>query len=93
MLTAAYPILEYDPERQAILEPTQLVEAMDVPEHCVICFFAEVLQWLREENSAEVIAHSISEIGQHPLYEIDYHGSRLACFNPGICAPLAVALV
>ena len=93
MLKAAFPILEYDPERQAILEPTQLVEAMDVPEHCVICFFAEVLQWLREENGAKVIAQSISEIGQHPLYEIDYRGGRLACFHPGIGAPLAVALV
>lgn len=93
MKSAAFPILEFDPERQAILEPSHLVKAMDVPEHCVICFFAEVLQWLTEEKDAKIVAHSISEIGQHPLYEINYEGCRLACFHPGIGAPLAAALM
>ena len=93
MIKAAYPILEYDPEHRAILEPGNLVKAMDVPEHCVICFFAEVLQWLIEEKDAKIITHSISEIGQHPLYEIDYDGCRLAFFHPGIGAPLAVGLL
>ncbi|MFN2302327.1 MAG: nucleoside phosphorylase [Anaerolineales bacterium] len=93
MKKAAYPILEFDPERRAILEPANLVKPIDVPEHCVICFFAEVIQWLIAEKSVKVIAHSISEIGQHPLYEIDYNGCRLAFFHPGIGAPLAIGLM
>ena len=88
-----YPILEFGDEKQAILEPGSAIEPMDVPKHCVICFFAEVVDWLIAEKGARVIANSVSEIGQHPLYEIDFEGRRLAFFHPGIGAPLASALL
>lgn len=88
-----YPILEFDGNRQSILEPAELIKEMDVPEHCVICFFAEVIQWLIEEKGARFLANSKSEMGSHPLYEIDYEGKQLAFFHPGIGAPLAAALL
>jgi len=93
MNKADFPILEYDGAREAILEPAKLVHPMDVPKHCVICFFAEVVQELVETRGARILAHSISEIGQHPLYEIDFEGQRLAFFHPGIGAPLAIGLL
>lgn len=88
-----FPILEFDEERQAIIEPGSLIKPMDVPEECVICFFADVIDTLVEQHSAKVIAHSVSEIGQHPVYEIDFDGRRLVFFHPGIGAPLAGALL
>lgn len=33
-----YPILEFDPSREALLEPSKMIKSRDVPEHCVICF-------------------------------------------------------
>lgn len=89
----AFPILEHDPDPEAIIDPHRLINKIDVPEHCVICFFAEVIQWLVDERGAQVIAKSKSEMGDHPLYEIDYNGMRLAFFHPGVGAPLAVALL
>lgn len=89
----AFPILEYDESREAIIEPNQRIEKMDAPEHCVVCFFAEVIQWLVENRNAHIIAQSKSEMGQHPLYEIEHQGKRLAFFHPGVGAPLAVALL
>ena len=88
-----YPILEFDSERDAILEPSRLIQPMDIPEECVICFFAEVIDYLVQEKGARVIAHSVSEIGEHPVYEMDFEGRRLAFFHPGIGAPLAAALL
>ena len=88
-----YPILEFDPTREAILEPSKVVEPLDAPEHCVICFFAEVIESLVADHGAKVIAHSLSQIGKHPLYEIEYEGQRLAFFHPGIGAPLAIGLL
>ena len=88
-----FPILEFDPTLKAILEPSDLVTPIDAPEHCVICFFQEVVQWLVQNKDAQMIASSKSEIGQHPLYEINYEGERLAFFHPGIGAPLAVGLL
>jgi uridine phosphorylase len=89
----AIPLLEFDPTREAIIEPGKVIQPGDVPEHCVICFFAEVIAWLQENYAVRVIAHSKSEIGVHPLYEVEYEGQRLAFFHPGIGAPLAVGLL
>ena len=89
MKKQAYPILEFDSEPIAILEPANVISKVDVPEHCVICFFKEVVA----ENNAVILTQSISEIGHHPLYQIDVAGRRLAFFHPGIGAPLAVGLL
>jgi len=93
MENVPFPILAYDPSREAILEPSKLIQPMDIPEACVICFFAEVIDYLVEEKSARVIAHSVSEIGEHPVYEIIFEGKRLVFLHPGIGAPLAAALL
>lgn len=93
MENSIIPLLDFDPTREAILEPGKVIQRGDVPEHCVICFFAEVIEWLKENHAAQVIWHSKSEIGLHPLYEIEYQGQRLAFFHPGIGAPLAVGLL
>lgn len=93
MKKEAFPILEFDDENRAVLEPAEVIKPMDVPEHCVICFFAEVIDWVTREHEVKTLTHSISEIGQHPLYECDYQGRRLAFFHPGIGAPLAAGLL
>jgi uridine phosphorylase len=88
-MTECYPILEFDPEPEGILEPKHLIKPMDVPEHCVVCFFAEVIEGLVQSSRVRKIAASKSEIGEHPLYELDFQGRRLGLFHPGIGAPLA----
>jgi len=88
-----YPILEFDENPQSILEPSELVSVINAPECCVICFFAEVIQHLIDERQARFLVNSKSEMGDHPLYEIDYQGERLAFFHPGIGAPLAASLL
>jgi len=92
MKRQAFPILEYDSNPEAILEPSALIRPMDVPEHCVICFFREVIDWLVENHETKIVDYSISEIGQHPFYEMTFEGKRLAFFHPGIGAPLAIGL-
>jgi uridine phosphorylase len=88
-----YPILEFDPATNALIEPQRLNEALDVPEHCVVCFFQDVIDHLRREYEVRVLAERPSEIGQHPLYELGLQRGRLAVFHPGIGAPLAVGLL
>lgn len=92
-MTECFPILEYDPEPEGILEPKRLIQPMDVPEHCVVCFFAEVIEGLVQSGQARKIAASKSEIGEHPLYELDFQGRRLGLFHPGVGAPLAAGLL
>jgi hypothetical protein len=44
MDSALHPILEFDPAREALIEPSRIIEPRTVPEHCVICFFKEVIE-------------------------------------------------
>ena len=88
-----YPILEFDSAVEAVIEPARVIEAIDAPEHCVFCFFRDVIKQLVENGRARQIAMHGSEIGPHPLYEIDVDGERLAVFHPGVGAPFAAALL
>jgi uridine phosphorylase len=87
------PILEFDPANDAALDPHRLIERIDMPEHCVICFFQDVIAELIEVHHARVLAHQRSEIGLHPIYEIDFRGRTVAFFHPGVGASLAAALL
>lgn len=88
-----YPILEFDPSAQAYIEPSQVIESRDVPEHCVICFFQEVLDKVVSEQTANLLVENRWEDGPHPLYEIAFQGQRLAFFHPGVGAAQSAALL
>lgn len=84
-----YPILEYDPDRNAFIEPHDIADPLNVSEHCIICFFQDVVEKVSNECNAKVLIQNRWEDGPHPLYEIEYSGKRLAFFHPGVGAPLA----
>ena len=88
-----YPILEYDPSRNAVIEPSKLLRQKDVPEHAVPCFFQDVITLLVESYNARISHTFRSEIGDNHLYELDIDGKRLAVFHPGVGAPLAAAFL
>jgi uridine phosphorylase len=88
-----YPILEFDPAREAFIEPTKLIRPRDVPEHCVICFFKDVIEKVVEEHNAKIVLESKWEDGKHTVYEMDYHGKRLGFFHPGIGSALSASLL
>lgn len=88
-----YPILEFDPAPKAIIEPAELIEAADVPDHCVICFFGEILEKVCQAYGARCINENYWEDGPHHLYEIEVDGQRLALLHPGVGAPMAAGLL
>lgn len=87
------PLLEFDPERDAIIEPHQPLPRIDIPETCVLCFFQEVIASVCRDRGAKVIAYLNSEIGQNPIYELDVHGQRVAIVHPGVGAPLSAGFL
>ncbi len=89
-----YPILEYDPEREAIIEPSRILKPLDgMPEHCVMCFFQEVIADVCDDGKAEIIGHLASEIGKNPIYVVEYEGQRVAVTHAGLGAPLSGAFL
>jgi uridine phosphorylase len=88
----AIPLLEHDRARIAIIEPSRIIKPIDVAEHCVLCFFQEVVAALvREGAQARHVHNAESEAGDYSVYELDYGGRRLAVVHPGVGAPTAAA--
>ncbi len=89
----SYPILEHDFTAEAKIEPSRIIKPRDVPEHCVISFFREVNEKVVAEKQARVVVSNRWEDGEHPIYEIEHCGRRMAFFHPGVGAPIAAGLL
>jgi len=88
-----YPILEYDSTLEAFIEPSKVIRPRDLPEHCVICFFKEVVEKVITEHNAKMLVENRWEDGPHTVYEIAYKGQRLAFYHPGVGASLTAAIL
>jgi uridine phosphorylase len=93
MKAKKFPILEFDSAREAIIEPSKVVKSLDVPEHCVITFFQEVLEKLHETGKSKIIAHNKWADMDRPLYELEFNGKRIAAFHPGVGASLTCGIL
>ena len=55
-----YPILEFDPTPRAVIEPSEVIERQDVPEHCVLCFFKSTTSSLIESGARHITSQRSS---------------------------------
>ncbi len=83
------PILEFDNNPEAILNPRKTFLAQDIPQHAVACFFQDVITTLVQKHDARLLGHLVSEIGNQPVYEVTMAGKRLVVFHPGVGSSLA----
>lgn len=87
------PILEFDPDPRAVVEPDRVIEpGGHAPERAVLCFFREVLDRLADEGTPVAFELEAAH-GVHPVYEVDVAGERIAVFHPGVGAPLAAGFL
>ena len=87
------PLLEFDPTLPALIEPSEQVAPMDVPVACVITFFADAVDRLRDRGQARLISENRAEDGPHPLVAIEHAGRPVALLQAGVGAPLSGALL
>src|SRR5690606_6755014 len=85
--------LEYDTSRAALIEPHRLLSPIDIPQHCVICFFKEVIAGVCGEDKAVTAFMLSSEMGRNPVYIVERDGARFAVAHPGVGAPLAAGFL
>ena len=88
-----YPIIDFDPDRDAIIRPFMTETPPDFPELVVMCFFKEVVEKVAEQYSAKTVYVGKSEVGEVPYYEITYEGERLGFYQALVGAPLAVGFM
>ena len=93
-ISATYPILEFDSDLSAVVEPSTIYEKHpDMPERVVICFFREVLMQLRMRYPMTVIQQLGGESGDSPIYRMMVEDTPIALIHPGVGAPLATAFM
>ena len=93
MFKKEYPILEFDDSKEAVIEPSKILEPIDIPEHCVLAIFKEVLDKPFGNKDAKRIHQIQSELEPLPIYEIKVNDKRLAVTHPGLGAPFEAAML
>lgn len=93
MLEMEYPILEFDPVSENVIEPSKVIRKADIPEKVVMCFYSEVIERLCKEGKLKEIECLHSQMGRNPIYELQYKGERVAVYQPGVGAPLGASFM
>jgi uridine phosphorylase len=83
------PILEFDSDPGAVIEPHMVRRRLDVPIRAVPCFFSDVVQRVCVDAERQVLTQLQSAHGVHPVYLVEWEGERVAVYHPGVGAPLA----
>ncbi len=92
-MSADYPILEFDPEANAILNPQTDRLKGKLPKKAVMCFFQEVLQNQCTNGRLKQVDCLRSELGENIIYTTKIGDECIAVTHPGVGAPLAVAFL
>ncbi len=88
------PILEFDPNREALLNPGKLIQPhAGMPVSCVLCFFQDVIDHLKSQGLLTEITSLRCEMGRHPVYRFATPLGDVALAHPGIGSPLAAGLL
>jgi uridine phosphorylase len=78
------PLLEFDPNRLALIEPKASQSIRGAPSAAVACYFPEVIERYSIGGRQIMMLPS-----REPLWEIEFNGERLSVFYPGQGASLA----
>jgi uridine phosphorylase len=92
-VTESFPILEFDADRSALIEPIHRPLSEPVPERAVVCFFREVIAEVCEGGRGQRIDAFEWEHGTHELFRLSTEHGDLSVFHPGVGAPLAVGIM
>ncbi len=87
------PLLEFDPDPTALLQPAELIPRLEIAPGCVLCFFQDVIDGLRERGQLRQVYTLRSEIAANPVYELIVDGQPLTVCHPGVGAPLAAGFL
>jgi len=87
------PILEFDTERSAVINPTHEGLDIQLPKKCVFAFLGDYIDEYAGKTDARVVSHFVSATKQYPIYITKYKGEEVVlCQAPVGAAPAAQIL-
>ena len=88
-----YPILEYDPEKVAVIEPGRNQLGIKFPERCVMTFFGDVVEKYSKMDEVRSRYSTKWETGIVKVYEMRYKGTDVCFLHTYVGAPIAVGIM
>ena len=88
-----YPILEFDTAQRALIEPSEVFEAIEESEYCVMCFFADIVDSVAAKSRAKVIFEDKGVYGTNRFYQFEHNGQAIVFFQPLVGAPAAAGFL
>lgn len=70
------PILEFDTEKNAVINPTHENLDIKLPSKCVFAFLEGYIEEYAAQNNLKQVAHFISATKEYPVYRMEYKGKR-----------------
>lgn len=87
------PLLEFDPDRTAFIEPGAVRRPADVPTACVLTWFHDATARLVERLGGVQVVENRWEDGAHPLFEVQLEGQRVGIAPMPIAGAAAGSMV
>jgi uridine phosphorylase len=88
-----FPIIEFDPSAEAVINPAPGKDGFCLPERAVLCFPQKVIDTLAADGCHEPCHHLGSSMGRHPIYAVEAFGTTIAVLQPGLGASFAGAFL
>jgi len=87
------PILEFDTELTAVINPDHEALDLSLPKKCVFAFLGDHIDTYARQHGAEQVSTFISATKYYPIYITNYKGERIVlCQAPVGAAPAAQIL-
>jgi uridine phosphorylase len=92
-LDSDFPILEFDGEREAVIEPSKVIRPIVIPERCVLPIYYKVIAKLLAESRLQRVTDIHTVMGPLPVYKLAKGERELTVAHPGLAAPLAAGIM
>lgn len=93
ILRKDYPILEYDPEKAAVIEPGYDHPGITLPERCVMTFFGDIAEKYSQAEGVQTVYNKRWETVIIKVHEMKYKGEDICFLYTYVGAPAAVAIL
>ncbi|MCI2055779.1 MAG: nucleoside phosphorylase [Oscillibacter sp.] len=93
MKQEAFPILEFDDDKNVVIRPAHMFKPIDIPKRCVLCNFGEAIEKMLEEYPHRLLTYFEAESIKLPVYELEYQGKKIALAQAYVGAPGAAVQI
>jgi len=83
------PLLEFDSDRSAIINPPSHLQDINPPEHCVMPIYGSLIEKLWENGRLEKIHDIGGALCPMSVFVLEYDDRHVTVAHPGIGAPFA----